>query len=103
MDIVIAYVDGSDPLWQADYRAAVPGFPMAKRFRDWGTLPYLFRGIERHLGFVEQIFLVVARESQVPAWIDRSAVTVVLHRDFIPENFNSLESLTDMIVRLQDE
>ena len=87
MDVVIAYVDGSDPLWQADYAAAVPGRPLAKRFRDWGTLAYLFRGLERHLGFVERVFLVVARESQVPAWIDRSAVKVVLHREFIPERF----------------
>lgn len=87
MDIVITYVDGRDPLWQADYAAVVPERPLPKRFRDWGTLPYLLRGIERHIGFVRRVFLVVARESQVPAWIDPAAVTVVLHRDFIPAHF----------------
>lgn len=87
MDVVITYVNGNDPLWQADYAAAVGGDPLRKRFCDWGTLRYLFRGIETHLPFVERVFLVVARESQVPEWVDRTAVSVVLHRDFIPGEY----------------
>ncbi len=87
MDAVITYVDGKDPLWLEDYRSFVDGTAMAKRFRDWGTLPFLLRGIERHMPFVENVFLVVARESQVPSWVDRSRVHVVLHSDIIPERF----------------
>ncbi len=84
MDAVIPYVDGSDPLWQRDFQAAVPGPVVERRYRDWGTLPFLLRGIERHLPFIDRVFLVVARESQVPAWVDRSRLQVVQHADIIP-------------------
>lgn len=87
MDAVITYVDGRDPLWLEDYRSFVDGTAMAKRFRDWGTLPFLLRGIEEHMPFVENVFLVVARESQVPSWVDRSRVHIVLHSEIIPERF----------------
>ena len=88
MDAVITFVDGLDPLWQADYAAWHGGkAPLAKRFRDWGTLPYLLRGIERFMPFVEKVHLVVARESQVPQWVSDQEVHVVLHRDIIPEEF----------------
>jgi len=84
MDVVIPYVDGSDLLWQRDFRAVVPDPVVERRYRDWGTLPFLLRGIERHLPFVDRVYLVVSRESQVPAWADRSRLQVVLHADIIP-------------------
>ena len=87
MDIVITYVNGFDPEWQADYAHCVGTKALTKRYRDWGTLPYLLRGVEECMPFVENVFLVVARESQVPAWINRNAVHVVLHREFIPAQF----------------
>ena len=87
MDAVITYVDGNDPLWRRDFAAAAAGREPAKRYRDWGTLPYLLRGLERHLPFLENVFLVVSRDSQVPAWVDRGTLRVVLHRDIIPEQY----------------
>ena len=87
MDAVITYVDGLDPVWQAEYTEAVGGEVMAKRYRDWGTLKYLLRGIEKHIPSIENVFLLVSGESQVPSWIDRSVVRVVLHKDIIPERF----------------
>lgn len=84
MDIVITTVNGLDPLWQQDYTRYVGKCVLAKRYRDWGTLPYLMRGIERCMPFVENVFLVVSRESQVPAWVNRTEVKVVLHEDFMP-------------------
>ncbi len=87
MDVVITYVDGNDPFWKADYERVVGGEALSKRFRDWGTLRYLLRGIERFLPYVRKVHLVVARESQVPEWIDKDAVHVVLHRDIIPEAY----------------
>ncbi len=93
MDIVITYVNGLDPLWQEDYERTFKKPILAKRFRDWGTLPYLMRGIEKYLPYVEKVHLVVARESQVPDWVNRDEVNVVLHKDIIPEEhlptFNS--------------
>lgn len=93
MDIVITYVDGNDPVWQKDYEkyTAVPA--MTKRYRDWGTLRYLLRGIETRMPFIKNVFLVVSHESQVPAWADRDKLKIVLHKDIIPEEhlptFNS--------------
>lgn len=87
MDVVITYVNGLDPVWQKEYSDAVGGSVLSKRYRDWGTLKYLLRGIEKHMPFVENVFLLVSGESQVPDWVDRDNVRVVLHRDIIPERF----------------
>ncbi len=88
MDVVITFVDGSDPQWCADYRQTLGGEPeLAKRYRDWDMLRFLFRGIERYLPYVRQVFLVVSRDSQVPAWVDRKRIRVVLHEDFIPAEY----------------
>lgn len=87
MDAVIPYVNSDDPLWQADYERFAGEPFLAKRFRDWGTLQYLFRGIEKNMPFIDRVFLVVARESQVPEWLDTSKVRVICHRDFIPRKY----------------
>ena len=87
MDIIIAYVDGQDPVGQKDYEKYMNAPVLAKRFRDWGTLPYLFRGIQYNMPFIDNVYLVVSHESQVPSWVDRDNVRVVLHKDFIPEEF----------------
>ena len=87
MDVVITYVDGRDPQWQKSYAEAVGGKALTKRYRDWDTLRFLLRGIEKHLPFVEKVHLIVALESQVPGWVNRDALHVVLHKDFMPEQF----------------
>lgn len=87
MDAVITYVDGNDPLWQQDYLIVSKQPALVKRYRDWGTLPFLLRGIQRHMPFIDRVFLVVSRESQVPEWVDRSRLRVVLHADIIPPSY----------------
>lgn len=87
IDAVIAYVNGDDPLWKQDYETHVGESLMVKRFRDWGTLPYLLRGLEKNMPFVDKVFLVVSRESQAPEWLNRDKVKVVLHKDIIPEEY----------------
>lgn len=94
MDIVITYVDGNDSVWKQDYQKYTNVPVMEKRFRDWGTLKYLLRGIEKHMPFVNNVFLVVSHPSQVPSWVDKTNLKVVLHSEFIPEEllptFNSI-------------
>lgn len=108
VDAVITYVDGNDPLWQEDYRNALPDKPLGKRFRDWGTLPYLLRGIRKFMPFVDNVYLVVSRASQVPAWADTSRLKVVVHADIIPEgclplfNSASIEMFLHRIPGLKD-
>lgn len=87
MDIVITYVNGLDPVWQKEYEAHTKTPIVEKRFRDWGTLKFLFRGIEKNMPFIRKVHLVVSGESQVPEWVNRNEVNVVLHKDIIPAQF----------------
>ncbi len=109
MDAVITYVNGLDPLWQKDYEKCTNEPILEKRFRDWGTLKYLLRGIEVNMPFIKNVFLVVARDSQVPEWVDRSVLKVVLHEDFVPEdclptfNCNPLEMHLHRIPGLDEQ
>ena len=87
MDAVITYVDGLDPVWQKEYERVTKIPVMDKRFRDWGTLKYLLRGIETKMPFVKNVYLVVSHESQVPQWADTAQLKIVLHRDIIPQAY----------------
>lgn len=87
MDIVITYVDGNDPVWQRDYEKYTNVPVLRKRFRDWGTLKYLLRGIEVNMPFIRNVFLVVSHHSQVPAWVCGDNLKVVLHSDIIPAEY----------------
>lgn len=86
MDAVITYVNGLDPVWREEYSRALNIPALDKRFRDWGTLRYLLRGIQTYMPFVRNVHLVVSGKSQVPDWASDS-LNVVTHRDIIPEEF----------------
>ncbi len=109
MDIVITYVNGLDPVWQKDYHKYTNVPILEKRFRDWGTLKFLFRGIETHMPFVNNVFLVVSHPSQIPDWVNQDKVRVVLHKDFVPHehlptfNCNTLEVNLHRIKDLGEE
>ena len=109
MDIVITYVNGLDPEWQKDYEKHTNTPILEKRFRDWGTLKYLMRGIEKNMPFIRKVHLVVASESQVPEWINRNEVNIVLHKDIIPAehlptfNCNPIEMHLHRIEGLDEE
>ncbi|MBQ8061377.1 MAG: hypothetical protein IJ205_05505 [Bacteroidales bacterium] len=109
MDAVITYVDGLDPVWQAEYAAAVGGEILTKRYRDWGTLKYLLRGIERHIPSVDHVILLVSGIPQVPSWINQDEVRIVLHKDIIPEEFlptfnsTTIEMFMHLIPGLSEE
>ncbi|MCR5519430.1 MAG: hypothetical protein K6F21_03775 [Bacteroidales bacterium] len=84
MDAVITYVNGLDPEWRSSYAEFIGRPPLEKRFRDWGTLRYLLRGIQVCLPFVENVYLLVSSDSQVPEWADKEKLHVVRHSDIMP-------------------
>ena len=88
VDVVIAHVNMSDRNWLSDflYYTKNPS-PNPERYRSWGTLKYLARGIAKYMPFVRKIFLLVSRESQVPVWVNTENVQIVYHKDFIPAQF----------------
>lgn len=86
MDAVITYVNGLDPVWREEYSRALNVPALDKRFRDWGTLKYLLRGIETCMPFVRNVYLVVSGKSQVPDWTS-DRLRIVTHKDIIPGDF----------------
>ena len=86
MDAVITYVNGLDPVWREEYSKALNIPALDKRFRDWGTLRFLLRGIRTCMPFVKNVHLVVSGKSQVPDWASDN-LHIVTHRDIIPEEF----------------
>ena len=116
IDYVFPYVDCDDPEWVKEYNKYVPADKSKRsgwsagmqRFRANDLLRYTFRSIEKNMPFIRTVHLLVMSESQVPKWVDRSKVHVVLHKDFIPEEFlptfnsNTIESFLGNIPGLSD-
>ena len=88
IDLVIPWVDGSDPAWQQE-KATFTGEGDGRtiRFRDWGLLPYVFRGIEQYLPWVRQVCFVTW--GHLPPWLNEQAprLRIVRHEDYIPEAY----------------
>ncbi|HIX01779.1 MAG TPA: Stealth CR1 domain-containing protein [Candidatus Ligilactobacillus excrementigallinarum] len=88
IDLVIPWVNGEDPAWQAKAKEYMPGKDFTgERFRDWGTLKFLFRSVDRYLPWINKIYLIT--DNQVPEWLNlnNEKVQVVDHRDFIPAKY----------------
>ena len=50
IDFVLTWVDGSDPAWQKTRSQYDPNFKPGiqdAQYRDWGTLRYWFRAVEK--------------------------------------------------------
>lgn len=116
IDYVFPYVDCDDPEWVEEYNKYVPADKAKRsgwstgmqRFRANDLLRYTFRSIEKNMPFIRTVHLLVMSESQVPKWVDREKVHVVLHKDFIPEEFlptfnsNTIESFLGNIPGLSE-
>lgn len=88
MDAIITYVNSSDSNWLRSFSKATGiTTPSRVRFRSWGTLKYLLRGIDTYMPFVQNVILVVSGKSQIPAWLNETTVRVVCHEEFIPKKF----------------
>lgn len=92
IDIVIPWVDGSDPEWQKEYRKYA-ALEMGRddnseaRYRDWDNLQYLFRGIEKFAPWVRKVHFITT--GQKPEWLNMNApkLNFVRHDDFIPKKY----------------
>lgn len=92
MDAVIAYVNGEDHNWLNEISKYTNDIHK-RRYRDFGWLKYLLRGIEKYIPWINNVFIIVSSESQIPDWANRDKIHFVLHRDYIPKEllptFNS--------------
>ena len=88
IDLVIAWVDGSDPAWQAEKaKFAAPEGDAPARYRDPGLLKYWFRSVEAFAPWARRIWFVTW--GHLPPFLNLAnpRLRVVRHRDFIPEEF----------------
>lgn len=92
IDFVITWVDGNDPEWrkERDYYAGIEYGEeghIPSRFRDWDTLKYWFRGIEKFAPWVNKIFFVTW--GHLPKWLnsDNPKLQIVKHSEFIPPEY----------------
>lgn len=91
IDIVVTWVDGSDKNWLKE-KSIYSGKDEAGdsrdvRYRDWDTLRYWFRGIEKFAPWVRKIHFVTW--GHVPEWLDTSnpKLNIVRHSNFIPKKY----------------
>lgn len=90
IDFVLTWVDGSDPKWlkqKAEYDPRPDTGVQAAHYRDWGTLRYWFRAVERFAPWVHKIHFVTC--GQLPDWLntEHPKLNLVNHADFIPEHY----------------
>ena len=88
IDFVVLWVDGSDPVWQAE-KAKYQGKTLddsnaPNRFRDWGLMPYWFRAVEKFAPWVRKIHFVTC--GHVPAFLNLAHPKLhhVKHEGFLP-------------------
>jgi len=92
IDILISWVDGSDPEWLADKAKYTPPEAITddrvSRYRDWDNLQYLFRGIEKFAPWVNNIYLLTW--GHVPKWLNVNApkLHIVKNDDFVPAEYS---------------
>lgn len=97
MDIVISFVDCKDKVWMKSYLKTIHkcnGIFPYHQFYNHNTIKYVLRGIDEFIPYVNNVFIVVSNIEQVPDYIDQSKVKIVLHKDFIPEEYLPLFNST---------
>jgi hypothetical protein len=89
IDIIVPWVDGTDPAWQAEFKRYLPECSdeddvNPNRYREWGLLPYWFRGIEKFMPWVRKVHFLT--NGQVPPWLNTQCekLHLVTHADILP-------------------
>ena len=94
IDYVIPFVDCSDRSWLLEYKKYVSGTSdwsnNSTRFRDWDTLRYQLRSIERYLPWIRNIYIVMSiSETQIPKWLNtqHERVHIVWDWEIVPHEY----------------
>ena len=91
IDFVILWVDGNDPEWQSEkskYDSNInDDSNLTCRYRDWGLLPFWFRGVEKFAPWVNKIHFVTW--GHIPEFLNLNnpKLNIVEHTDFIPNEY----------------
>ena len=121
IDIVIPWVDPSDPEWQAEKKKYSPEITTEDddreiRYRDWDNLRYWFRGVEKFAPWVNKVHFITY--GHIPKWLNVNApkLHIVRHEDYIPKeylplfsshvielNMHKIEGLSDKFIYFNDD
>lgn len=92
IDFIIPWVDGGDIAWQKEKNRYAGNNTSADdirdiRFRDWDTLKYWFRGVDKFAPWVNKIHFITW--GHLPSWLNTNhpKINIVNHRDYIPEEY----------------
>lgn len=88
IDLVLPWVNGSDPLWLAEKNKYDMGHEVSDvRYESWDNLQYIFRGIEKYMSWVHKVFFITW--GHIPEWLNTSyeKLAVVRHDEYIPKEF----------------
>ncbi|WP_370840216.1 stealth family protein [Megamonas funiformis] len=119
IDFVVTWVDGNDPIWQAEKAKYSPNKNADNRnvrFRDWDNMQYWFRAVEKFAPWVNKIHFVTY--GHLPKWLNTNnpKLNIAKHSDFIPQkylptfssrtiefNLHRIENLTERFVYFNDD
>ena len=97
IDVVIPWVDPSDPEWQKVRRKYSPQVTEEDddreiRYRDWENLQYVFRGLEKNAPWINKVHFITF--GHLPKWLNVNApkLHIVKHEDYIPAEYLPLFS-----------
>ncbi len=90
IDFVILWVDPQDEEWQKEkvkYTENKYTDTRNVRYRDWDTLKYWFRGVEKYAPWVNKIHFVTY--GHLPKFLNTNnpKLNIVNHKDFIPKEY----------------
>ncbi|GHN53969.1 Stealth CR1 domain-containing protein [Lactobacillus delbrueckii] len=92
IDAVFLWVDSADPAWRAKKVQYLPAKARESstsdiRYRDYGTLKYAFRSLEKFAPWLNQIFLIT--DQQVPEWLNtaNSKIKIIDHSEIIDQKY----------------
>ena len=89
IDIVVPWVDSSDPQWIQEFNRYAPQEKKKQdanpeRYRDYGLMRFWFRGIEKFAPWARTVHFIT--NGQKPAWLNTKAGKLhwVQHNEYIP-------------------
>ncbi len=123
IDIVVPWVDPTDTKWQQskaewsnkEGRTTVTD-NSENRYRDWDTLKYLFRGIDKFAPWVRTVHFITC--GHLPYWMnaDASRLHIVKHSDYLEQrylptfsshtielNMNKIDGLAEHFIYFNDD
>lgn len=118
IDFVVTWVDCADPCWQKTYRDFTGNETVSdcNRYRDWDTLKYWFRAVEKYAPWVNSIFFITCGQKPSFMNVNHPKLKCINHTDYIDEknlptfnsnvielNIHKIKDLSEQFVLFNDD